>query len=343
MRAFCLFVWVTGCQPIPHPADEVPDAAGDVEKADEGDLVAGPDFCSATDPRAVGVEIVATPEAGEQPYLDALDSAQSSIRVEIYEMGFGGILDQLTAKAAASVQVRVIFDQSKKSINQKYYDQLLAAGAEVKWSDPQFTFQHAKVCVVDDRVAVISTGNYSKSYSITLERNFVATDRDPADLSDLVALFDADWAGTAPTLACTRLVVSPINARPRILDLIASAQTTLTIESMQFADTNVRQAVAARVTAGVEVRVMLAEPSWIDANADAAMFLKGLGVSVKSIPHLHTKVIVVDGARAYLGSENLSFTSLDRNREVGLIVTDATSISPLTTTFEKDWNVGVDL
>ena len=132
----------------------------------------------------------------------------------IYEMGYGGILDTLKAKATAGVPVRVLLDQSREvASNQKYYDQLAAAGAQVKWSDPKFTYQHAKFFVVDRAVAVISTGNYSKDYSIDLERNFVATDRDPADVGDLVALFAADWGGIDPAMSCTRMVISPINSR----------------------------------------------------------------------------------------------------------------------------------
>src|SRR4051794_6032990 len=87
------------------------------------------DFCNATDPRTVPVDVVVTPEAGEQPYLDALDSAQTSIVVEIYEMGYGGILDALKAKAAAGVHVRVIFDTAQMSVNGKYQTMLAAAGA----------------------------------------------------------------------------------------------------------------------------------------------------------------------------------------------------------------------
>ena len=301
-----------------------------------------PDFCNATDPRGVAVHVDVTPDAGEQPYLDALDAAQHSIDVEIYEMGYGGILDALKAKAAAGVHVRVILDQSKMDTNGKYKTQLDAAGAETKWSSTEFTYQHAKFLAVDGKVAVISTGNYSKNYSIDLERNHVATDKDPADLIDLVHLFEADWAGQAVSMPCTRLVISPINSRDRILDLINSAQSTLMIESMQFADYKVRDAVKARVQAGVDVRALIADANWIDANAAAATYLKGLGVPVKWIPHLHTKVIVADGARGYLGSENLSSTSLDKNREVGLIVTDGVSVEPLATSFETDWAAGSD-
>jgi phosphatidylserine/phosphatidylglycerophosphate/cardiolipin synthase-like enzyme len=165
-------------------------------------------------------------------------------------------------------------------------------------------------------------------------------DRDPADVADLVTLFEADWTRSAPAIECTRMIVSPINARERILELIASAESTLAIESMQFADTEVREAVAARITAGVEVRVLLADADWIDANAGAATFLKDRGVTVKWIPHLHTKAIVADGARAYVGSENLSWTSLTKNREVGVIVGEASSIAPIVDTFEQDWAAG---
>ena len=143
-------------------------------------------------------------------------------------------------------------------------------------------------------------------------------------------------------MTCTRMVISPVNARERILDAIESAQTTLDIESMQFADWDVRNAVKARVQAGVSVRVLLADASWIDANAYGATFLKDLGVPVKWIPHLHTKMFVADGKVAYVGSENFSSTSLDKNREVGVILVEDSSIAPLTATFDKDWAVGTD-
>ena len=133
----------------------------------DGDMVGGGDsadplpHCNATDPRSVAPVVYPTPEAGEAPYVDALMSAQKSIRVEIYEMGVGGILTALEAQAKAGVSVRMILDKSEISTNQKYFDDLVQAGVQVEWSDPQFTYQHAKFFVIDERVAVLSTGNYS--------------------------------------------------------------------------------------------------------------------------------------------------------------------------------------
>ncbi|MCC6903044.1 MAG: hypothetical protein IT377_29005 [Polyangiaceae bacterium] len=299
----------------------------------------GAPACSELDPRSVPAELAVLPEAGEAPFVTALSAAKTSIDVMVYQMGYGGVLDALTAKAKAGVTVRAILDTSQKSVNQKYHDALVQAGAQVVWSDPDFTYMHAKLIVVDDAVAVISTGNYLKSFMLK-ERNFVVTDRDPWDLANLSTLFDADFSGKSPNLDCTRLLVSPINAKQRILALIGGAKTTLIVESMQFADTSVRDAVAARKAAGVDVRVILAIPSWIDANQGAATFLasKGIGARWLAAPSVHVKSIVADGARAYVGSENLSYTSLNKNREVGLVMTETAAVKSVTSTFEKDWS-----
>jgi phosphatidylserine/phosphatidylglycerophosphate/cardiolipin synthase-like enzyme len=258
-------------------------------------------------------------------------------------MGYGPILDQIIAKAKAGLDVKVILDTSQKDTNQKYFDQLTAAGAKVEWSDPQFTYMHAKVIVVDDDVAVVSTGNYLQSFLLK-ERNFVAVDRDREDVAVLGALFDADFARKATNLSCTRMLVAPVNAKQRLLDHIASAKTSLVIESMQFADKDVRNAVAARKAAGVDVRVLLAAPSWIDTNTDAATFLAQKGIPARwlSAPAVHVKAIVVDGKTAYLGSENLSSTSLTKNREVGLLTDEAKSVAVVASTFETDWAAATD-
>lgn len=300
-------------------------------------LDAGP-ACTPDVPRVVPLQVWAEPDAGQPPFVDALATAKASIRVMVYEMGYGSILDTLVQKAHAGVAVRVILDVSKQSINQKYFDQLTAAGAAVAWSDPQFTYMHAKAIVVDDAVAVISTGNYLAS-QMAKERNYVARDEDPSDVASLAGLFDADWKKAAPDLSCTRLLVSPVNARERLLAFIASATSTLDIESMQLADTDIRAAVLARQNAGVAVRVILADTGWVSSNAAAATFLTQNGIAARYLvsPAIHVKAIAVDGARAYLGSENLSWTSLNKNREVGLIAYEPDVLQTMGVTFEKDW------
>jgi phosphatidylserine/phosphatidylglycerophosphate/cardiolipin synthase-like enzyme len=281
------------------------------------------------------------PEAGDAPYAQVIASATRTVRVWGYLMGTGGVLDALRASAKAGVDVRVILDgETQRDVNEKYRVQLEEAGAKVQWSDPAFSYMHAKSIVADESRAVVSTGNYSQ-YFIAKERNYLAVDSDPEDVADLVALFDADWNHARPDLSCTRLLVSPVNAKGRILALVAGAQTSLDVESMQLADDDVRKAVLARAKQGVAVRVLLASPSWIDANQQAAAELGAAGVPVRwlSSPSVHAKAIVADGARAYIGSVNLSWTSMTKNREIGLVATDAPSVAVVAGTIDADWKL----
>jgi phosphatidylserine/phosphatidylglycerophosphate/cardiolipin synthase-like enzyme len=295
--------------------------------------------CNATDPRATPVALWVLPQAGEKPFVDFLASATKSIVVFGYLMGFGGILDTLKAKAQAGVDVRVILDGvTQRDVNDKYRLQLEAAGAKFQWSDPKFSYMHAKSMVVDGREALVTTGNYSRSYMLK-ERNYVARITDAQDVSDLAALFDADWSKKTPDLSCTRLLVSPINAQPRLVALIKSAKTSIDIESMQFSDKAVQDAVFERKAAGVSVRVILAAPGWIETNDGVGDELKKKAIAARWLgtPGVHVKAIVVDGAQAYLGSENISYTSLTKNREVGVIISDTSALTSMHDTFETDW------
>jgi phosphatidylserine/phosphatidylglycerophosphate/cardiolipin synthase-like enzyme len=339
------FLAFAGCSSPPSPEDPAPAEVPVVEAPPPAPPAPtstvtprAPTACGPLVPRTTALEVAVLPDAGATPYVTVLARATRTIRVMVYEMGTGPILDTLVAKARAGVKVQVILDVAQQASNQKYMTQLQAAGAQVIWSDTSFQYMHAKVLVVDEADSVVSTGNYGQSFMMK-ERNFAVRDADVEDVAALVALFDADFNRRSPDLTCTRLLVSPVNSKQRILDFIASAKTSIVVESMQLADTGTRDALAARKAAGVDVRVLLADPGWITANTDAAAFLAAHDIPARSMKSLgvHVKAIVVDGATAYAGSENLSWTSLTKNREVGLLVTEADNVSTMSATFEKDW------
>ena len=281
------------------------------------------------------------PDAGATPFVTVLSRATKTIRVMVYQMGTGPIIDTLEAKARAGVKVQIILDVAQTDVNDKYMTRLKAAGADVIWSDTRFQYMHAKVMIAAEAEAVLSTGNYA-DFRMKMERNYAVRDADPADVEALVKLFDADFARKDPDLTCTRLLVSPVNAKQRLLDFIASAKTEMAVESTQLADDDVRDALAARKAAGVAVRVLLADPGWITANTAAATFLTAHAIESRHMkdPGVHVKsvmVVMVDGKTAYAGSINLSWTSLTKNREVGLLITESGNVAAMQATFEKDW------
>jgi cardiolipin synthase len=53
---------------------------------------------------------------------------------------------------------------------------------------------------------------------------------------------------------------------------------------------------------------------------------------------MHAKLVLVDGQRAFVGSQNFSAVSLDANREVGIIVADTVVVAQLVNVAQGDWS-----
>ena len=163
--------------------------------------------------------------------------ATKTIRVMVYQMGPGPIIDTLEAKARAGVNVRIILDLAQKSVNDKYMD-APEGGRRRRHLERRTLPVHAcegsrrRRC----RGGHLDQGIYADFGIEEIERNFVVRDADAADVDALARLFDADFARKEPDLTCTRLLVSPVNAKQRLLDFIASARTEMVVESMQLAD-----------------------------------------------------------------------------------------------------------
>lgn len=303
-----------------------------------------PEACDVADPRAVAVAVDTQPDTGRGALVDLVRGAQESIALSVYMIGVNNDVVDALVERAAEVDVRVIADG--RATTQHTLDALEQAGARAQTQPDEFVYvrygpyYHPKFAVIDRQRAWVSTSNLLEPY-MSSERNFDAFDDDPEDVADLLEIFEADWERRPPDVDCTRLVVSPVNARERIEAFIDGAERTLDVESMQLADRRVREHIAARAAAGVVVRVILAHPCWIRNNTDAAEVLQAAAIDVRWMSEYdaHVKMMVADGSRAYLGSVNMSRTSIDRNREVGLVVHDAPAIEVMATTFEHDWSV----
>ena len=89
----------------------------------------------------------------------------------------------------------------------------------------------------------------------------------------------------------------------------------------------------------MRVRIIVS-PSADFAAEVAALAASGVDIRLSSSLYIHAKLIVADGERAFVGSQNLSATSLDQNRELGIIVDDPVNLSRLARTFEIDFRAG---
>jgi phosphatidylserine/phosphatidylglycerophosphate/cardiolipin synthase-like enzyme len=306
----------------------------------------GPDGtgCTALTPRTQPPETFVGPTGLQDRLGTLIDSAQTSLDVQMYLFTVRALADKIVAAQARGVAVRVILDPDEAG-NQAVTPTLSAGGINWKNAPSIYQFSHAKYLLIDKATAVIMSMNFNAD-AMANERNYGMVDKDAEDVADVQAVFDQDWAlangGTPPAanLDCTRLIVSPVNATQRLNELIASANTSLDVEVLYVTDVTLRNAIGAAKTRGANVRVILEDPSDQPQNTDTTTFLENLGIPVKYANtqfYLHAKLIIADGV-AFVGSQNLSPTALSHNREVGALVFEPTPEQTIEQQFEADWN-----
>lgn len=64
----------------------------------------------------------------------------------------------------------------------------------------------------------------------------------------------------------------------------------------------------------------------------------GTSIKMQANPYVHAKIIVVDNQFLLLGSMNMSDTSLNKNREIGILLINKFQIEKVVNMFMKDWN-----
>ncbi|VVB57192.1 Cardiolipin synthase A [uncultured archaeon] len=125
-----------------------------------------------------------------------------------------------------------------------------------------------------------------------------------------------------------------------IVSMIRSARTSIDVEMYVFTDENLARELAAASARGVKVRVIL-EPRVSSNNLNAiAAGLQDGGVEVRwaSLRYqlTHTKMMIVDGKEALVGSINFSGAAQNKNREVGVEL-QGPALEKLQDVFEQDW------
>lgn len=205
---------------------------------------------------------------------------------------------------------------------------------------------HRKLLMIDDEVAFVGGLNIGDQHWIhggphpALDAQFRI--RGPV-VNDLRSVFEDDWctAGGAPLaprrpvapegdgeVACRVVTDGPLE-EPSLLELIlfgalANAHSRVAIVTPYFVPmTTLSRALEAAALRGVDVTLVLPERSnlpWVDwASRRWLESLLERGVKVRLHPaFLHTKLFVVDGYYAQIGSANLDARSLRLNFELNL-------------------------
>lgn len=289
------------------------------------------------------VKLLVEPTDGVTPIVKALNGATQTVFVAAYILSHLRIIHALDRAETRGVRVYVELEPAPYGIfgqPQRMMLLLRAAGIAVRWRPAGFRYAHSKFMVIDDRLLVLSSANFSQS-GFTSDRDFVILDRSPADVRETSNVFRADWDRVGPTLTDPNLVVSPSNSRSKLGALCDEARRTLDVYAEEVMDVPMIGRLVALAHRGVRVRVIAATMAGTATvafrSAHIAWKLSTVGPTRL---YVHAKVFIVDGRLAFVGSENLSGTSLDANREVGLVISSVAAVALVSRTFAEDWRSG---
>ncbi len=294
-------------------------------------------------PGATGIELHIYPEDSEQQLLDMIAQARRRVYMKVYLLTDEQVIDAMQSAMRNGADVRAMLEEKPfggAGTTKQMFDKLKQAGVDVKYTNPTFRFTHEKSFVIDD-LAVIMTANMTKA-AFTRNRELLVITRDPADVAEVAAAFEADWKREAFTPQRPHLVWSPVNSRERINSVINAATRTLEVYAEVAEDTRQIALMTEAVKRGVTVRLITSPSTTGESKGLDALQAGGVKVRYVRSPYIHAKMFVADGVFAYTGSENITTTSLDFNRELGILLSDQPAIQRMLEAFEKDWNKGVD-
>ncbi|MDD5375863.1 phospholipase D-like domain-containing protein [Acidithiobacillus sp.] len=286
------------------------------------------------------------PQAGPAPIIRVINSSRRELDVGVYYLSDRKILRAIAAAHRRGVDVRVIIEGKPYGMKpwqvRREERTIAATGAQWKVAPPRFTshdndysFYHGKYCANGHEVE-IGTANFDWS-AFHRNREYIYVTRNATVVQAVNAVFNADWSNQrAPASAHRVLVLSPGTSAAQLLQVI-DQPGPIDVESEELGPyAPILDALAAK---GRDLRMILPASINSEDQRDVA-FLREHGCRVRLLMkkplYMHAKMIA-GKALAFIGSENFTQTSLEDNREMGLLL-DGRDIEDLQAQFDRDWN-----
>jgi len=287
----------------------------------------------------------ALPYHGDQSVLTEIKSAKHSLQITMY-----GFTDKKIAAAliqqyrqGVNVQLLIEHDPYKASEeNVRIIKQLKHAGIVVHYTAAAFLLTHQKTILIDQQRAMILTGNFTYS-GFYHQRNFIAITDDVNIVKALKQLFEADWNQRHYLFSKnTALILSPENSAQALSEFITNSHKTLEIYALELTD---KRIINTLLNQKVKIKIITSRFTKIYNKNSLCRH----HIEIHQLKNIdqHAKALLRDyrenNALAYVGSANLSYPSLSKNREVGIFFSDKKTLSKLNATFEKDWNNSISV
>jgi phosphatidylserine/phosphatidylglycerophosphate/cardiolipin synthase-like enzyme len=291
--------------------------------------------------------LIVLPDDSAQPILDAIGSAQRSLRVKMFLFSDPALLAAVIAAHQRGVKVQVMLNPARRGgepENEATREALEAAGIEVADSNPAFAITHEKSMVVDDTTALVKSLNWEPR-NLTETRDYAIATTHRHEVGEIIDCFEADWSRQSfDPGEKAHLIWCPNNGRERLCRFIDEAKTTLFLQNERYQDEVIIERLVRAARRGVKLHLMVRPPHTLKKDkvvegVGGLRILDDVGVKVHTLKHLklHAKMLLADGVAGIVGSINLAPGSFDGRRELAIAVDDAEAVAHLHHIAHHDW------
>lgn len=257
----------------------------------------------AVSPIRLEVSTVLVSPVNTTKIVDYVKSAKKAVYMEVYVFTYKPLADALVDAARRGVDVYVILSakvyggvpQQARDIAKYLEDN----GVKVRWNG-DFPNVHTKLYVIDNETVIIGNINPTTS-GFRSNKGVMLVIRNATLARQLAAIVLNDFHGRYPRYSLPGVLVSPINSQEG-LEWILTQKGDLYVAMEQI-----------YMDSGL-VPYILQYPRYfaVVARTDA-------DIKAAVDQDLVAKIIVV-GPYVYVGSINIGYYSIQRNREVGLLI-----------------------
>lgn len=274
-------------------------------------------------------------------FTNALWQTTSGLQIQTYEFTEKRVKDQIKNLLSRGVQVQLMLENHMYQQTKDMYTPILNMFSGYKtfaitydqWTKTEYL--HSKIDLMD-KIFLIKTANLTHS-SLFSNREYMFLSSNPWVLQSLKTIFAKDRSGERILLADIHpnLVICNINCRSVIENILSNAKESIIIDTQYINDAAIIDILSNQQKKLKEMKLLVAD---ITTN-DMVQSLLPDFTKKYTERYLHAKMILIDHKLLLLGSMNLSANSLDKNREIWILLTDPALISQFTTQFTKDWEL----
>lgn len=271
--------------------------------------------------------------------VEKIDTAKERVYMEVYIFTEKRVLESLKKAYQRWVDVQVILEKNPYRapwLNDKRFKELEKSGISVQWSDTKnYALNHAKLLIIDQE-AIISTGNMSYS-TFTKNRDFFISTFDVDIVATLSQLFynDFHWIKTSPYHP--NIILSPEYSRSKISQMFQEAEKSIFMYFQYLQDDNLESLLIEKSQSGTDVKIVV-DDDFFKEYQDKIYDLRQAWIEIHEYhkSSMHAKAILIDEKYLYIWSINFSTYSLDKNREVGIIISELSLINQFLDVFTWD-------